>query len=436
MLDVELTPKLEQCMRDQVISDDQPGSVLRDFQMLLDFVGSKGLQVSGKYQLLPMKFIQELDQRLSRPLNLNLKRPQLRSHPYLQGLYLLLRASGLGRVEGSGSKARLVLDPFLKTQWDQLNPTERYFQLLEAWLRFGRGEMVGERSIIWDDHMVMQCLPTWGMVVEEGDRINSRDRPLVYLPGIGRDYYLLALMDLFGLLKVEHPSGPVETWAPTALATTPFGNGVFVLLWKARFESALDGDGDDKEAAEETGNGLLGLVGEDDYDWDDEPAEVEMPEYGLWQPLFQPYFPDWQQNLTFPEVETREGTFVFRVSLGRVWRLIAMPAEATLDDLMAIILESVDFDFDHLYEFSYRDYLGRRLSVFSPQMDEGPWTTQVRIDSLPLEPGQTMDLLYDFGDSWPFSIKLERVEPEGKLKKPKILEHHGKAPEQYPSWDE
>jgi hypothetical protein len=46
-----------------------------------------------------------------------------------------------------------------------------------------------------------------------------------------------------------------------------------------------------------------------------------------------------------------------------------------------------------------------------------------------------MGLLYDFGDSWKFSVKLERIEPEERLKEPRVLESHGEAPEQYPSWD-
>ncbi len=46
-----------------------------------------------------------------------------------------------------------------------------------------------------------------------------------------------------------------------------------------------------------------------------------------------------------------------------------------------------------------------------------------------------MELLYDFGDSWRFTIKLERIEPRGaKMKTPRILESHGKAPAQY-SWE-
>ena len=53
-----------------------------------------------------------------------MERPLLRSHPYLQGLNLLLRASGLTRVEGAGAKARLVVDAAMLVQWDQISELE------------------------------------------------------------------------------------------------------------------------------------------------------------------------------------------------------------------------------------------------------------------------------------------------------------------------
>jgi hypothetical protein len=62
----------------------------------------------------------------------------------------------------------------------------------------------------------------------------------------------------------------------------------------------------------------------------------------------------------------------------------------------------------------------------------------VQIGDLPLEPGQSLKVLYDFGDNWQFTLKLERIEPAGKRRtKPKVVERHGKAPEQYPNseWD-
>jgi hypothetical protein len=113
-----------------------------------------------------------------------------------------------------------------------------------------------------------------------------------------------------------------------------------------------------------------------------------------------------------------------------------MPADNTLDDLVSWILDSVQFDSDHLYEFAVRDRFGAMVRYQDPFDDEGPWADQVRLGDLPLEPGQGMKLTYDFGDNWEFEVKLERIEPPGaRIKAPRILERHGKAPEQYPSWE-
>ena len=109
---IEFTADHERCLREQAITAKEPGPVLHDFEMLLDFLkDQRGVEAAGKYNLLPLKFIDELDRRLSRPLHLGMKRPQLKSHPYLQGLHLMLRASGLSRVGGAGARARLTVDP-------------------------------------------------------------------------------------------------------------------------------------------------------------------------------------------------------------------------------------------------------------------------------------------------------------------------------------
>jgi hypothetical protein len=421
----KVTEAHEQCLRDQVITADQPGSALRDFGMLLEFVGADGVEAAGKYNLIAIKHIPELDERLTRPLHLNMKRPQIRSHPYLQGLNLLLRASGLSRVKRTGARARLMLDPEMTVQWDALNPTERYFNLLEAWLRLGRGEMVGMSNSIWDS-LLPSCLQTWQSIGATGRKFDLRKPLEVYLLGIRRDFYLLALMDLFGLMAVELPARPVMPWGPAAVKHTPFGDAVFNLL-TSRIDVFLDSDRylDEDDGAEDEDAGA------------EEPAGPDVPRIGLWQPLFQPYFPEWHENLVFPAPKFRGGIHIFRVSLGNMWRRIAMPADATLDDLVSLILKSVKFDFDHLYEFRWRDQLGREATVVHPEMDEGPWADEAPIGTLPLEPGQSMEFVYDFGDNWEFNVELERIEPPGaRIKAPSILERHGKAPEQYPRWDE
>jgi hypothetical protein len=408
----KLTADQERLLREQVIDADHPGPILHDFGVLLDYVASHDLQVAGKYNLLPMSVLGELDERLSRPLRLQatMKRPQLRSHPYLQGLYLLLRATGLGRVDGVGAKARLKLDADLLSQWQDLNPTERYFTLLEAWLLVGQAEMVGDRGSSWASALLTSVLMAWKDLPAEGKRIDAAHSREFYIWGIGKDLYHLALMDLFGLVEVVHPRQPVQPWCPAVINHVAFGDAVFRLL--ARHES----------------QDLFGPVGEDE--------EAEPEAFGELQPVFQPFFPQWQQNLKWESPAAHEGVYVFKVSLGKVWRRLAMPADATLDDLADWILDSVDFDDEHLYEFRFRNRLGVTVRVAHPYADESPATDEMEVGELPLEPGQAMDFVYDFGDNWQFKVLLESIEPPGtKKKKPALLEKHGKAPEQYPYYE-
>jgi hypothetical protein len=241
--------------------------------------------------------------------------------------------------------------------------------------------------------------------------------------GIGRDLYKLALMDLFGLVAVQLPRPGVTPWAPAGAASVPFGDAVGALL-----TSRLD---------HIWGDAVLKKSGDGEEAGDDDEQVPDQPRFGDWQPIFRPYFPEWRENLEFPEPESREGFFVFRVSWGKdFWRLVAMSDDDTLDDLATVILRSLKFDFDHLYEFVYRDRMGATVAINHPEM-EGPWADQITIGELPMEPGQAMQFHYDFGDDWRFDVKLERIEPpDARIKAPAVLEKYGKAPKQYGDLDE
>src|SRR5262249_1050606 len=146
------------------------------------------------------------------------------------------------------------------------------------------------------DGLLFGCLQTWRHVPPRGKRFKL-DRPQeVYIFGIGRDFYQLALMDLFGLLAVDLPPQPVQPWSPAGGGPLPFRDAVFTLLADQAFSPwlELDSGSEDEEAEEEAPE-----------------AEEEAPEaeghFGKWQPLFQPYFPDWRENLTAPETPPREG---------------------------------------------------------------------------------------------------------------------------------
>ena len=137
-----------------VIAGDSPGTIVADFEALMDFIAS-GVRSTGKYHLLPMARLNELDELMTTPLRPKLQRPQQRSFPHLNGLYLLLRATRIGVSDGQGkTNGKLVLNPFMCEQWKQLNSTEKYCNLLEAWLRKCSWSSVGGHNPRWRTGMV------------------------------------------------------------------------------------------------------------------------------------------------------------------------------------------------------------------------------------------------------------------------------------------
>jgi hypothetical protein len=75
-----------------------PGTVLRDFETLLDLLGDSGLPLTPA-QRFTMKSLETINRNLTHPLDLRLQRAAQQSYPHINGLYLLLRASGLSLVD-------------------------------------------------------------------------------------------------------------------------------------------------------------------------------------------------------------------------------------------------------------------------------------------------------------------------------------------------
>ena len=61
-----------------VIAGDSRGTIVADFEALMDFVAD-GVRSTGKYHLLPMARLNELDELMTTPLRPKLQRPQQRS---------------------------------------------------------------------------------------------------------------------------------------------------------------------------------------------------------------------------------------------------------------------------------------------------------------------------------------------------------------------
>ena len=166
--------------------------------------------------------------------------------------------------------------------------------------------------------------------------------------------------------------------------------------------------------------------------------QEDEPDFGAWQPWFQECFPEWRKNLAFPEPEDRDGVFFFKAKLGSVWRRIAIPAECDLEALAWAILRAFKFDGDHLYDFSFPGRDGSQVRVVCPYIDDAEaWTDDYSIGCLPLAEGQSMEFTYDYGTGWRFDVKLEKVAPPNpRMKKPRLVESHGKPPKEYGDWED
>lgn len=90
-----------------------------------------------------------------------------------------------------------------------------------------------------------------------------------------------------------------------------------------------------------------------------------------------------------------------------------------------------------LWKIRYKDRFGRTIEIDHPYLagdSDNALADDVKIGDLPLSEGMRIGFLFDFGDQWEFTIQTERVNAEFALKKPQMLEKHGKAPKQYRGW--
>ncbi len=409
----------------QVISMNTPGSILRDFEILLNFIGTDRPGVTEKEKLLPLKALPKINADLTCPLRFDLKRPGHRSYPNINALYLLVRASGISYVERTGTgHRRIVPDDEACMSWIGLNLTERYFTLLETWMFKAKPEILKQGRM--RDTPLKQWSDFFGHIPSRGlnfgdnreyDGICSRTPTL----------YTIALMEMFGLIYVRHRDPEKgKGWRPERVNRTLFGDALLE-LFKTAFNDLKYWIIDDDLKMWITEEQLNRLRTEE--------AEMVHDSFGkLYPPLF-PFFPDLQRNLEIPKHEFHDGVYIFKVSFGKdIRRHIAIPAKMTLNRLSDKILEAYEFAHDnHLHRFTCINRHGSDVHINDPELRQGTLlTSEFLIGDLPLRPGELMIYLFDFGDRWKFEVELEKIDPDApEMKEPAVIKSNGETPVQY-----
>lgn len=90
-----------------------------------------------------------------------------------------------------------------------------------------------------------------------------------------------------------------------------------------------------------------------------------------------------------------------------IWRRIAVPASITLDLLHDVIQVAMGWEDYHLHQF---DIVGRRYTEDPEEPDHGEDENGVVLGDRIHQVGSRFAYLYDFGDGWRHTVRVERVE--------------------------
>ncbi len=409
----------QKSLKKQAISEQSPGTVLHDFDTILRLIGSEGVNVCARKLFFPPEFVVRANSEMANPITIGLKSHAQRLYPHINALYLLLRASGLAQIRTVGGQKKLMINPDVYDSWEELNPCEKYFTLLETWLIRANSSLIGEERggmfaeplFKWDS--LCKNMTQKGLTVADNTENSESIRFFVGM-------YVVAMLEMFGFITVKHgKSEPGKGWQIEKIQKTSFGAAMLNLM----LDTMLPKEDDSDDMAD-----FLSQIMESE----DEPAK-ELKDY------LRPFFPEWQHSLKYPEHQFKDGVYVFKVALNKdIWRKIAIPAKLSLHDLSIAILNAYHFDQDHLYVFIYQNSFGDEIRFCHPytQDDEIP-ADEVQIGELTLHVGDHIGFRYDFGDDWRFTLTLESIEPaKSRLKKTQLIESEGNAPDQYAYYEE
>jgi hypothetical protein len=124
---------------------------------------------------------------------------------------------------------------------------------------------------------------------------------------------------------------------------------------------------------------------------------------------------------------------------------VQVPEDMNLTELHMLILDTVKFDHNHLFDFFIaRRPVGEKTHIVEAQYNDPSYEIELAFNKIllneifPLPKGRALFYLFDFGDYWIFRIS-RRSKPkkeESFVKYPRLIKEVGPKPIQYRSRDE
>lgn len=128
--------------------------------------------------------------------------------------------------------------------------------------------------------------------------------------------------------------------------------------------------------------------------------------------------PSASEPISLPDPPAQPQLLTARLSLDDtkppVWRRLTIPGDMHLGDVHEVLQTAMGWTDSHLHRFHLGEPWGGPHFVTDYDIEageEGVNELDVRLDQLLREPGQKLGYLYDFGDDWAHTLRLEKSEP-------------------------
>ncbi|MGD1852242.1 MAG: hypothetical protein ACFCBU_17190 [Cyanophyceae cyanobacterium] len=198
-----------------------PGTLLADFQLLLDEAATNGIPITPRTGEPNLKSCATLNPQLQTSTAFTLKRPGQSHYCHLRSLFWLAQVGALVKMEGS---KRVISNGAQMEAWSALNPAEQYFSLMDLWLFYANPRLVGGYTL---EGNAMDIQRWWTRNTPEETVIIQKLDDLQGCLGV----HHLALLESFGFvtitLKSPQPYGP---WPVERIQATPWGSAMIALI--------------------------------------------------------------------------------------------------------------------------------------------------------------------------------------------------------------
>lgn len=376
------------------------GTILPDFDMFLTYIQKNSPFFSHKIYGLPPAYVAELNHQMSNPLSLHLKKHHLPYYPHLDAFYSLSLALGLLHIDVDETNRRYIfIDSHSLANWQTLNSTEKYCNLLMTWL-LRNGLFYKNHAAYSKNPYIIRNIVKFFLIYLQEPYIIDQNQPTdPSLTKVGWRH--LALLELFGLVTIQDIR-PSKRWSIAQISATALGWHT-VDLFRKHIDLIIQ--------------------------------EYADPEH--YQPLFyqamRSLYPAWHVYLLPPLTKTRiNEQFIFKASLTKTTGCqILISGSESLDTLAQLIFKTfgIDTKWYTFYEFTFTD----RHGLFKTLWPDKPMVSGIPIlvGDMDIIPGNSLVLSYDFDDLWTIEVRLEKIEnkeADPLLSQPLVTAKKGKMP--------